>query len=144
MEAYIDKLIRQNMNVALCDQIPASDVRTTQCLLAFLPTLCALQSDTPTRTKSKVLHREVTRVITPGTFIDERFLNPREANYLVSVVCSEPDQGTAGLVWLDISTGQLRTSSCAWSAIHGELSRIRPKEIILSLANVAKVPLSIC
>lgn len=102
-------------------------------------TLHAQTDATTTGRKPKVLHREVTRVISPGTFIDERFLDPREASYLLALVHSEAGDGTTGLVWLDLSTGQLRTLSCPTTAVSGELARLRPREVLVLNGNMANV-----
>ncbi len=52
----------------------------------------------------KLVRREVTRVITPGTATDAQLLEPGENNFLASV--SYATQGAVGLAWVDISTGE--------------------------------------
>lgn len=72
--------------------------------------------------------RRVTRVVSPGTLIDERFLDPFSHNYILSV--SESD-GLYGLAWLDVSTADFATAVCAEDkSLRDEVARVRPREII--------------
>ncbi len=91
-EGYIAKLIRRGFRVAICDQM--EDPRLAK----------------------KLVKREVTRVVTPGTAIDSQVLEPRENNYLASVVWRN---GAAGLALVDLSTGDFRaTEFCGDEALH--------------------------
>ncbi|KAJ9609929.1 MutS protein 1 [Cladophialophora chaetospira] len=91
--------------------------------------------------------RRVTRVITPGTLIDEKFLDPYEYNFLLSIhpepladehyaarqddsLATEPEQ-KIGLAWLDLSTGDFYTQATIRSSLSSALTRIRPREIVL-------------
>src|SRR5208283_4899911 len=82
-ENYIAKLIRRGFRVAICDQM--EDARVAK----------------------KLVKREVTRVVTPGTAIDSQVLEPRENNFLASVVRRN---GAAGLALVDLSTGDFRAT----------------------------------
>jgi len=78
--------------------------------------------------------RRVTRVLTPGTLIDEAFLNPYENNYILSVGCPEKsvDKETPiGLAWMDVSTGEFFSQRTILAALRDEVVRIGPKEIVL-------------
>ncbi|KAL7285659.1 hypothetical protein ACG7TL_000764 [Trametes sanguinea] len=88
--------------------------------------------------------RRVVRIVTPGTLIDEPFLNPYENNYLLSVVPARPSQLTdidiaksnesetpVGLAWIDVSTGEFYTKSTTLAGLRDELVRISPKEVVL-------------
>ncbi|MBI3667006.1 MAG: DNA mismatch repair protein MutS, partial [Acidobacteria bacterium] len=82
-DGYIAKLIGRGYRVAVCDQM--EDPRLTK----------------------KLVKREVTRVITPGTASDFHLLPSHENNYLASVAL----QGDiAGLAYVDISTGEFRAT----------------------------------
>src|ERR1041385_8996243 len=95
-EGYISKLIRKGYKVAICDQV--EDPRLAK----------------------KLVRREVTRVVTPGTAADSS-LSSEENNFLVAVVSSprpraagqgtgrgrfESDTARAGFAALDLSTGE--------------------------------------
>ncbi|ORY60184.1 muts domain V [Pseudomassariella vexata] len=98
--------------------------------------------------------RKVTRVITPGTLIDENFMDPYANNYIMAIHLAQPievegevvdepgiaaaasDQASPtgasiGLAWLDISTGQFYTQSTTIASLSSILSRIGPREIVI-------------
>jgi DNA mismatch repair protein MutS len=106
-EGYIAKLIRRGFRVAICDQM--EDPRFAK----------------------KLVKREVTRVVTPGTAIDSQVLEPRENNYLAALV---ERQGAFGLALADLSTGDFRaTEFCGAEAathLQEELERMRPSEVL--------------
>ena len=108
-EGYIAKLIRRGYRVAICDQM--EDPRVAK----------------------KLVKREVTRVVTPGTAIDSQVLEPRENNYLASVVHGS---GGTGLALVDLSTGDFRaTEFCgeeSLTRLRDELDRMRPSELLLA------------
>lgn len=74
--------------------------------------------------------RRVSRIITPGTLIDEQFLNPYEYNFLLAV-SAEPTNDTLGLAWLDLSTGDFVMQKTCIEDFSDDLERIRPREIVL-------------
>ncbi|KAI9884692.1 MAG: DNA mismatch repair ATPase msh1 [Watsoniomyces obsoletus] len=95
--------------------------------------------------------RRITRVITPGTLIDERFLDPLENNFLLAVHLGDPSDSLptsqartelkvdshvkkskhAGLAWLDLSTGDFFTQSIRLPSLVSSVARIGPREILL-------------
>ncbi|KAH6606585.1 dna mismatch repair [Trichoderma cornu-damae] len=102
-----------------------------------------------------LLHdRRVTRIITPGTLIDENFMDPFVNNYIMAIHISQdapPENSQSGassssiqipynpstkstplgLAWLDLSTGQFFTQSTTLSSLPSILSRIAPREVVL-------------
>jgi DNA mismatch repair protein MutS len=105
-EAYIGKLIRKGYKVAVCDQ-----------------------TEDP-RFAKKLVRREVTRVVTPGTAADSS-LGSEENNFLSAVVSSGE---RAGFAALDLSTGEFRATEFsgdgAEQRIQDELLQLRPKELL--------------
>lgn len=87
-------------------------------------------------------NRRVVRVITPGTLIDEPFLNQYENNYLLAINSldtqsshggADPDAlKSVGLAWIDVSTGEFFVKSSTYDGLRDELARIGPKEIVLN------------
>lgn len=89
--------------------------------------------------------RRVSRVITPGTLIDENFIDPFTNNYVLAIHTEDTDQNgprqdtspsqhanmTLGLAWLDLSTGHFFTQSATLAALPSFLARIGPREIVL-------------
>src|ERR1700686_895070 len=105
-EGYIGKLIRKGFKVAICEQV--EDARLAK----------------------KLVRREVTRVVTPGTAADSS-LNPEENNFLAAVATVGDRVGFAAL---DLSTGEFRATEFAGESaghrIQEELEQLRPKEML--------------
>jgi len=105
-DGYISKLIRRGYKVAICDQV--EDPRLAK----------------------KLVRREVTRVVTPGTAADSS-LNAEENNFLAAVVVRDD---RAGFAALDLSTGEFRATEFsgerAPQRIEEELQQLRPKELL--------------
>ncbi|OAA43056.1 MutS2 protein [Cordyceps fumosorosea ARSEF 2679] len=82
--------------------------------------------------------RRVARIITPGTLIDENFIDPYANNYVMAIhVPPQPaptsdDPVSLGLAWLDLSTGQFFTQQADLSSLASILSRIAPREVVLN------------
>ena len=95
----------------------------------------AMCEEFPRHTNSgvKEFDRRVSRVITPGTLIDESFLNPLENNYLVAISLSSQNnvESPVGLAWIDVSTGEFFSESCTLESLQDELARLAPREIVL-------------
>lgn len=98
-------------------------------------------NDASTRVKAGgLLHdRKVARIVTPGTLIDENFIDPLTNNYVLAIQrggsVSETEPGDAdelvGLAWLDLSTGNFFTQSTTLALLSSAISRIGPREIVL-------------
>ena len=101
--------------------------------------------------------RRVVRVLTPGTLIDESFLNPYENNYLLAIdgrelqaPCVPPyggssktyrsatdltlEEGTVGLAWIDVSTGEFFTQTSTIGDLKDDIARIAPREVVVDSA----------
>lgn len=99
--------------------------------------------------------RRVSRIITPGTLIDEKFMNPYENNFLLAIHPSEhvrdpqlvgdrPENlksdlldpeltaRAVGLAWLDLSTGDFFTQIADFGTLPSALARIGAKEVVIS------------
>jgi len=106
-DGYIARLLRKGYKVAICDQIEAPQKGV------------------------KLVKREVTRVITPGTVTDTNVLSPGENNFLLAVVDGGEDLGCA---FLDISTGELRASQFVgpdrWGRLRLDVEHFSPREVL--------------
>jgi DNA mismatch repair protein MutS len=109
-ESYIGKLIRKGFKVAICEQM--EDPRLAK----------------------KLVRREVTRVVTPGTAADP-LLGSEENNYLAALAQSGDRVGFAAL---DLSTGEFRATEFsgegALRRVQEELEQLRPKELLYASA----------
>jgi DNA mismatch repair protein MutS len=105
-EGYIAKLIRKGYKVAICDQV-----------------------EDPKLAK-KLVRREVTRVLTPGTAIDSQ-MGSEENNFLAAVA---RHGDVVGFAALDLSTGEFRATEFrgadADRRIQEELQTLRPRELL--------------
>ncbi|HIY06700.1 MAG TPA: DNA mismatch repair protein MutS [Candidatus Evtepia faecigallinarum] len=110
-EAYIARLIAKGYKVAICEQ-----------------------TEDPAQAKGLV-DREIIRVVTPGTLIEENMLEEGKNNFLASLCVT--DQG-AGLCFGDISTGEVFLTFFppeGWmERAVNELARFAPREALLSPA----------
>ncbi len=78
----------------------------------------------------KLVRREVIRVITPGTVIEDELLNPKNVNFLLSI---SSDIVGWGLSWLDISTGEFWAAESlneTTRSLETWIAQIKPSEII--------------
>lgn len=108
-QAYIARLIAKGYKVAICEQ-----------------------TEDPAQAKGLV-DREVIRVVTPGTLIEETMLEEARNNFLASLWS---DGERAGLCIGDVSTGEVFLTQAmgeGWQAhMINELARFNPREAILS------------
>ena len=103
VEQYIARLLRRGYRIALCDQM-----------------------EDPKLTK-KLVKREVTRVLTPGTALDTG-LGQERNNYLAALYeTGAKDSGTCAVALLDVSTGEFRTAE-----FRGESARAQAVEMLLA------------
>lgn len=106
--SYIAKLINKGYRVAICEQV-----------------------EDPSLAKG-IVKREVTRVVTPGTIIDQMLLDEKANNYILTVYY---ENGGYGMAYADISTGEFATLSIAGDDARvaaEEVLRINPKEIMVN------------
>ncbi len=105
---YILKLIKNGYKVAVCEQIGEEDK------------------------KAKLFKREVVRIITPGTVIEESLLNSKATNYLASIVL---DSVGWGMSWIDPSIGEFMAINylgrVELQSFTSLVARLNPSEIIV-------------
>ncbi|MBI4804659.1 MAG: DNA mismatch repair protein MutS [Desulfovibrio sp.] len=107
LTTYVSQLLEKGYKVAICDQV-----------------------EDPRQAKGLV-KREVTRVLTPGTVVEDINLQAKENNFLAALFW-EPDERAGGLVWLEFSTGEWegifsREEALLWQWVE----KIHPRELLL-------------
>lgn len=110
VNTYLARLIEKGYKVAICEQMTD-----------------------PKETKGLV-QRDVVRVVTPGTVIEETLLKEDKNNFIVSLCW---DKDAVGIAWSDISTGEFNFAlydGQIYVKLNDILSRIDPKEIICNQA----------
>ncbi|TKY87659.1 hypothetical protein EX895_003240 [Sporisorium graminicola] len=84
--------------------------------------------------------RRVNRVVSPGTLIDEKFLDPFVNNFIVGVsaLAGEAEKGVRyGLAWLDVGTADFSTAVCEdFQTLRDEIARIGPKEVVIDAGTI--------
>lgn len=102
---YIQKLINKGYKVAICDQV-----------------------ETPSAAKG-VVKREIVRVVTPGTIMEESMLIEQENNFLL---CITEQIGQYALSAVDLSTGECYVTEMENEALlYNEVAFYQPREILV-------------
>ncbi len=104
-ESYISRLVEAGYKVAIAEQM--EDPRSVK----------------------GIVKREVVRIVTPGTLLDESFLDNKSNNYLL--VAIKIDE-LVSLAYIDISTGEFMSTQSDIRRAMDEILRIRPSEALLS------------
>ncbi|HIE50462.1 MAG TPA: DNA mismatch repair protein MutS, partial [Armatimonadetes bacterium] len=108
VERYLARLIAKGYKAAICEQM-----------------------EDPAKAKGLV-RREVIRVVTPGTLLEDTMLDAKSNNFLLSLV---EEQGDYGLAVVDVSTGEFLVTELrgerAGDKLLDELSRLQPAELLL-------------
>ena len=117
LDGYLAKLVAQRRIVALAEQ---------------------LEPPVPNR----LVRRDVTRVVTPGTLIEEHLIEPSVNNYLASITLA----GDAiGIAYADVSTGRASATAFrgdgALDEMLAELVRVGPAEIVADLPEDLRGPI---
>ncbi len=113
-DAYIAKLVKAGYKIAMCEQVSEPD-------------------------KRGIVEREVVRIVTPGTILDEKTLSSKEHNYIMAISYSK-DEETIGIAVADISTGDFQVTEVdskdnVAQIVANEFARFIPAECIINNAN---------
>ncbi len=101
---YVNQLLKKGYKVAICEQL-----------------------QDPQEAKGLV-ERDVVRILTPGTILEEELLERGLNNYIAAIY---PEEERCGLAYADISTGEFQATELSVSALKNELFRIRPAELVV-------------
>jgi len=104
VEGYLRRLVEQGHRVAVCEQL-----------------------QDPAEAKG-VVERGVTRVISPGTLVDESLLDDARPN---RIACACESDGRAGVAAIELSTGEFTVEDCDAAALPDALARLAPSELLL-------------
>jgi len=105
-DAYLARLIRGGHRVAVAEQMEAP-------------------ADAKKRPGKTLVHRAITRIVTPGTLTEDSLLEARQANWLAALAGD-------GLAWLDLSTGAFHTRAGGEADLGAEVARLAPAELLLA------------
>lgn len=106
LDRYLKEMVAAGIKVAICDQL-----------------------EDPATAKG-IVKRGVTRVITPGTLVDDSFLASHSNNFLVGVTQKD---GIAGIACVDVSTGEFFVCETDAEGVGDELERLAPAETLVPI-----------
>lgn len=108
VDAYLAKLVKAGYKVAICEQVSEP-------------------------TKYGIVDRKVIRIVTPGTMLDEKALNKKDNNYIISL---DINAESVAISAADLSTGHFQTNQLPLGnleqIVQDELALLYPVECILS------------
>jgi DNA mismatch repair protein MutS len=113
LENYLARLVRRGHKVAICEQLTD-----------------------PSASKGLV-DRGVMRVVTPGTVLESSLLNQNANNYLASVLL---EGESAGLAYVDVTTGEFAAAQIDQAQLSPELERIAAAEVLVPRADDSSQP----
>jgi DNA mismatch repair protein MutS len=102
-EGYIGRLIQKGFRVAICEQMEEAGPG------------------------KKLVRRELTRIVTPGTATEPALLRSHENNYLGSIFTRN---GRSGLAYVDLSTGEFRTTELPTADLIPALEMLNVREVL--------------
>ena len=107
VEGYLRRLVEQGHRVAVCEQL-----------------------QDPSEAKG-VVERGVTRVISPGTLVDEALLDDARSNRIAAAWIDPSPAGRAGLAAIELSTGEFLVDRCDAALLPDALARLAPSELLV-------------
>jgi DNA mismatch repair protein MutS len=102
-DSYVARLIQRGYRVAICEQMEEAGPG------------------------KKLVRREVTRVVTPGTVTDSALLRSHENNYIAAVFTKS---GRTGLAYADLSTGEFRATEASLEDVLATLETLSVREVL--------------
>jgi len=120
---YIQRLLKAGKRVAVCEQM--EDPRTAK----------------------GMVRRELVRVVTPGTALEDGWRDERSNNYAAALALGRAAgarQAVLGLAWADNATGEFTVQQlpAEGAALDEALQRLRPAELLLPAGFAASSPLA--
>jgi DNA mismatch repair protein MutS len=103
IDTYLPKLVRAGMRVAICEQL-----------------------EDPKKTKTLV-KRGIVELVTPGVSYNDNILEHKENNFLA---CVHLEKKSAGIAFLDVSTGEFLTAEGSFEYIDKLMGNFQPKEVL--------------
>ncbi len=109
LDGYLARLIRQGFKAAICEQLEAP-------------------SEARKRGSKAVVHRDIVRVVTPGTLTEDSLLDARGANRLAAVSVRK---GRAAVAVVELSAGSVDAVACSLEDLGATLASFRPSEVLV-------------
>ena len=104
VDSYLNKLVEKGYKVGICEQV-----------------------EDPSQAKG-IVKREIVRIVTPGTNISQQSLDDEKNNYLMCIFAND---GSYGISFVDVTTGDFRTTSMdSLAKVRDEIFKFEPAEIV--------------
>jgi DNA mismatch repair protein MutS len=140
VERYVSDLVGRGYRVAVAEQLTETESTRTdtrpKSIFAH-----GIRQEAPGEIERKMVHREIVRVITPGTVVDPAMLSAQANNYLAAAIVEE---GVVGLAYADLSTGEFAciefSGERAAHQLQSELSRLQAAEVLVPDADSLRLP----
>ena len=107
LDQHLPRLLEAGLRVVICEQV-----------------------EDPSEAKGLV-KREVTRVITPGTVLEESLLDARKPSIIAAWLPPKKAGAEGGLAWAELSTGRFLCATLPESALDAAIARLDPAELLL-------------
>lgn len=140
VERYVSELVSRGYRVAIAEQLTETEATRTDTRPRSV-FAAAIQPAAPGAIERKMVHREIVRVITPGTLVEPSMLTTTTNNYLAATLV-EGDR--IGLAYADLSTGEFAAAEFAGERalqqLQGELARLQAAEVLVPDATDLRPP----
>ncbi len=110
VDSYLERLIHKGYRVAVCEQVedPAQARK---------------------RGASAIVERDVIRIVTPGTLVEDTLLDARSTNHLAAL--AQAGSATA-VAWIEMSTGSFSVMDIAVADLNALLESVAPAELVVA------------
>jgi DNA mismatch repair ATPase MutS len=112
-DSYIARLVKANIKVVICEQTEGDTNSKFNVI----------------KSSSSLIPRQVTRIVTRGTVLEDTLLTSNTHNYLSAISLSDSNQ--VGIAWIDLSTGDFLVSVCPSNEFSSQIAMIPPSELLV-------------
>lgn len=107
-EMYLSKLVNAGYRIAICEQVETPE-------------------EAKKRGNNGPIKREIVRIVTSGTLIEDSMLTSKNNNFLLSIV---PNKDMIGCAYVDISNGKFLLEEIELKNILSIITKLNPAEIL--------------
>ncbi len=140
VERYVSDLVGRGYRVAIAEQISETEATRTDTRPRSV-FAAGIQHVAPGESERRMVHREIVRVITPGTIVDLSMLTATSNNYLAAAIV---EGDSVGLAYADLSTGEFAavefSGERAAQHLQGELARLQAAEVLVPDVESLRLP----
>ena len=109
-ESYLERLIHKGYRVAVCEQVEDP-------------------AEARKRGSSAIVRRDVIRIVTPGTLVEDTLLDARSTNHLAALAQAG---STTAVAWIEMSTGSFAVTDIAVEDLNALLESVAPAELVVA------------